>query len=74
MMTLLAAIQGSDLLVGIISLIVVGLIAWLLYFLIDYVAVPEPINKILRVVLMIVIVIILINFLLSLIGKPFIQW
>ena len=55
-------------------LIVMGIIAWLLYFLIDYCNVPEPINKVLRVVLMILIVIVLINFLLSIVGHPLIVW
>lgn len=59
---------------SVVTLIVFGVIAWLLYWLIDYCGVPEPINKVLRVVLMIVIVLVLINFLLSLIGKPLVNW
>jgi hypothetical protein len=55
-------------------MIVLGVIAWLLFWLIDYCALPEPINKVVRVILVIAIVVVLINFLLGLVGQPFIQW
>ena len=55
----------------IIYLIVAGLIFGLLWWLIDYVAVPEPFNKFLRVVLAIVAVLVIIGILLSLVaGQP----
>lgn len=40
MFTLIAAIEGQAIITAIMGLIVFGLIAWLLYFLIDYVSVP----------------------------------
>lgn len=49
-------------------LIVVGLIFWLLWFLIGYVGLPEPFNKLARVVLMVFAVLICIAVLLSLVG------
>jgi uncharacterized membrane protein len=74
MNTLLAAIQGTDIITSVLGMIVLGVIAWLLFWLIDYCALPEPINKVVRVILVIAIVVVLINFLLGLVGQPFIQW
>jgi hypothetical protein len=51
-------------------LIVIALIFWLLWWLIGYVGLPEPFNKIARVVIALVAVIILINFLLTIAGSP----
>ena len=52
----------------IIYLIVAGLIFWLLFWLLDYVSLPEPFNKIARVVLVILAVFVVIGILLSLAG------
>jgi hypothetical protein len=52
----------------IIWLIVVGLVFWLLLWLIGYVGLPEPFNKIAHVVLAIAAVLILIAVILSLAG------
>ena len=71
---MLAQIQGGGLIASVIGLVVLGLIAWLLFWLVDYCQLPEPINKVARVVLVLLIVIVLINFLLGLIGRPFIVW
>lgn len=62
---------GIDTLVYfVVYLIVVGLIIWLLYWLIGYVGLPEPFNKIARVVLAVFSVIVVICVLLSFIGHP----
>lgn len=74
MMTLLAAIEGGAVIQAIILLVCLGLVFWLLYWLVDYVAMPEPFNKVARVILAIAAVIVLINCIMSLAGKPFIQW
>jgi uncharacterized membrane protein len=74
MKPILAVINGADLITSILGMIVLGVIAWLLFWLIDYCALPEPINKVARVILVIAIVIVLINFLLGLVGQPFIVW
>lgn len=52
----------------IVYLLVAGLIFWLLWFLISYIAPPEPFRKIANVVLMILAVMVVIGILLSLIG------
>ena len=69
-----SGMSGSQLLHALVYLIVVGLIFWLLWWIIGYAKVPEPFNKVLRVVLALVAVIFLINWLLGLIGEPFIRF
>lgn len=54
----------------VIWLAVVGLICWLLWWLIGYVNLPEPFNKVARVIVAVVAVVVLINFLLGLTGTP----
>jgi hypothetical protein len=49
-------------------LIVAGLIFWLLSWLIDYVGVPDPFQKVARVVLAVAAVFVVIYALLSLVG------
>lgn len=53
-----------------IWLIVIALIFWLLWWLISYVGLPQPFDKVARIIVALVAVIILINFLLSLAGSP----
>lgn len=56
-------------LVGIvIYLIIAGLILWLLFWLVNYVGLPEPFNKVAHVILAIVAVLVIIGILLSLVG------
>ena len=53
-----------------ITLIVVGLIFWVLWWFLVYVNPPEPFNKVARVVLGLAALIFIVNILLSLIGHP----
>ena len=57
-----------------IWVVVIGLIFWLLWWLIAYVGLPEPFSKIAKVVLAVVAVIICINLLLGLAGHPLIAF
>lgn len=52
----------------VITLIVAGLIMWLLIWLIEYCGIPEPFNKIAKVVVAIVAVLVVIGALMSLVG------
>jgi hypothetical protein len=52
----------------ILYLVVAGLIFWLLWFLINYIAPPEPFRKIANVILMVLAVMVCIGILLSLVG------
>lgn len=71
---MLAAISGGSLVNAVILIIIVGVIAGLLWWLISYVGLPAPFDKVARVVVAIIVVVFLINALLSLVGKPFITW
>ena len=65
-----ATIDGSGLLSLLVYLVVVGLIFWVIWWFLGYVGVPEPFNKVIRVILGLVALIIVINLLLGLIGSP----
>lgn len=68
------AIQGVEMISTLVSLViyilVLGLVAWLLLYIIDFVPVPEPFNRVAKIVIMIVCVLILILLLLSLVEGP----
>ncbi len=58
----------------VLRVIIGGLIIWLLYWLVTFVALPQPFAKIATVALAVVSVFFLIDCLLSLIGKSFIKF
>ena len=62
------SIQG--LLNFVIWVVILGVIFWVIWWFIGYVGVPEPFNKVLRVVIGLVALIIVINLLLGLAGSP----
>lgn len=70
----LAVISGESVVSTLIWLICIGLIFWLLWWLIAYIGLPEPFNKVARVILAVAAVVVLINVLLSLAGHPLIRW
>ncbi len=53
---------------AVVTLLIAGLIFGLLFWLINYVGLPEPFNKVARVVLAVLAVLVCIGVLLSLIG------
>ena len=71
---LLAAVSAGGLVNVLIQVLVIGLIVWLLWWLIGYIGLPEPFNKVARVIIAVVAVIFLINVILSLAGQAFITW
>lgn len=71
---LLAAISGDALVNALIWLVIVGIICWLIWWFISYIGLPEPFNKVARVLVALIAVVFLINALLTLVGKPFIRW
>lgn len=71
---IIAAISGQAVISAIIWLLIAGVIFWLLNWLITYIGVGEPFNKVLKVIIAIACVIICINALLMLTGKGFINW
>jgi hypothetical protein len=59
-----------DLISLIVYIVVLGLIFWLVWWFIGYVGIPEPFNKVLRVIVGLIAFLIILSFLLSLIGHP----
>jgi len=74
MNTILAVISGQAVINAVIWLIVAAVVFWLLNWLISYIGVGEPFNKVLKVILAIACVLICINALLTLAGHPIIAW
>lgn len=73
-MSILAAITGDALLHCFIWIVIAAVIFWLLNWAIAYIGIPEPFNKVAKVILALVAVILLINALLVLVGRPFIAF
>jgi len=71
---LFLTISGQAVVTVFITIIVVALICWLLWWLIGYLALPQPFDKVLRVLIAIVAVVFLINAILTLAGMSFIKW
>lgn len=63
-------VSVDSLMSTLIYLVVIALIFWLIWWFIGYVGVPEPFNKVIRVIVGILALIVLMSFLLSLIGYP----
>lgn len=71
----LAAVSGSSLVNLLITVMVVGLICWLLWWLVSYIGLPAPFDKVCRVIIAIVAVLFLINAVLQVTGQGgFIKW
>ncbi len=68
------AVSGNSLVSGIITLLVVGIILWLLLWIVGKSPIPDPFKTVLTWVLYVIGVILLINFLLGLIGHGFIAF
>lgn len=74
MLTILAAISGSALISSLVWVLCMGLVFWLLLWLLSYLAPPEPFMKIGKALLAIVAVIFLINLIMGIAGHPFITY
>ncbi len=66
---ILFTLSGGAALNFIISLVIAGLIFWLVIWFLRWVGVPEPFNKIIKVVLGLAVLIYLINALLTVSGQ-----
>jgi hypothetical protein len=71
---LLAAISGESLVQTVVYVICIGLVFWLLWWLLDYIKPPEPFYKVGRVLLAVAAVLFLINILMALAGRPIVRW
>lgn len=67
-------VSGSVLLNAFIILVVAGIICWLAWWFISYIGLPEPFNKVARVLVALVALVFLVNFLLGFTGHPLVKW
>jgi hypothetical protein len=67
-------VSGQALLGMLITLVIAGVIFWLLWWFVDYIGLPEPFNKVARVILGLVAVVYLLNILMGLSGRPLFTW
>jgi len=67
-------ISGSALLSLFVTLVILGLIFWLVLWFLAWVAVPEPFNKIIKVVVGLFVLIYLMNLLLGMSGHPLLRY
>ena len=70
----LAMISGQQVVDCMLWVIIAGVIYWLLLWLLGVCGLPEPFNKVAKVLLAVVVVVILINAMLMLVNHPFISW
>ena len=60
----------SSLLHFVVVIVILGLIFWLVWWFIGYVGLPEPFNKVARVIVALVALVVAIDILLNLMGGP----
>ena len=54
----------------VIYLVIIALIFWVVWWFIGYVGIPEPFNKVLRVVTGLIALLVVVSLLLGLVGEP----
>jgi hypothetical protein len=67
-------ISSTGLLSLLVTLVLAGLIFWLVWWFINYIALPEPFNKVARVLIGLAALVFLIDLLLGLSGHPIFRW
>lgn len=67
-------IAGSTLISLLITLVVAGLIFWLLWWFLGVCGLPEPFNKVARIIIALFAVVFLLNLLLGMGGHPLVTW
>jgi len=67
---LAASVSVDGLIQVVIYIVVIGLVLWLVWWFIGYAGIPEPFNKVARVLVGLVAVLVLISLLLGFIGHP----
>ena len=69
---MLLAISVSELLLTVLYLVIIGVIFYAFVWFIDWVGIPAPFNKVAKAVVGICALVIVVNFLMGLLGHPFI--
>lgn len=54
----------------VVYLVIIALIFWVVWWFIGYVGVPEPFNKVIRVVMGLIALLVVISILLGMLGQP----
>lgn len=54
----------------VIYLVIIGLIFWVIWWALGQFAIPEPFNKVARVIVVLLAVVVVLNILLGLLGSP----
>lgn len=67
---ILAAISMNSLISVLIYLVIIGLVFYAIWWFIGYVGLPEPFNKIIRVIVGLVALVVVVGLLLDLAGTP----
>ena len=70
----MAIISGEAVIQSLLYVIIVGVCFGLLWWLVSYIALPAPFDKVARVILAVAAVIILIGVLLGMAGHPVVKW
>lgn len=68
---MLASVNSNDLFRALLWIVGLGLITWVLWWFIGYVGLPEPFNKVARVLVALVAIIVLIKIIIQICGSPF---
>ena len=66
--------SGPVLISAIIYIVILGIVFWLLWWLVNYINPPEPFKKVANVVLAVAAVLVLIGVLMGIAGHPIIRW
>lgn len=72
--SILAVINGDQLIEALIYVVVWGVIMWVLWWGLNTIAPPEPWKKVGTVLLVLITVLVLVNILLGIGGHPIIRW
>ena len=65
-------ISLSEMVVWVIYLVIIGLVFWAVLWFINYVGIPEPFNKVAKVIVGLVALLVVVNLLMSIAGHPLI--
>lgn len=71
---MLAQVSGEAVVHTLLYVVILGVVFWLLWWLVSYLAPPEPFAKVARAILAIAAVIVLISVLMGMAGHPIIRW
>lgn len=71
---IIAAVDGRSMVEALFWVLAAGVIFWLLSWLVDFIGLPEPMNKLAKIIVAIIAVVFCLNALFIIIRRPFISW